>query len=170
MMIHWITAYVVMAVISVLLGLLVGGLPHKHPDGILKYFVSDAFGLPAALTFVVLVGMISIGLGFGRVYVVKDASNVSVNYSLGNPDYLFGDGQTASIQPHCVVNDTGQTLVLETVVYGTGEFKEDIFIKPNSAEQIDSGTIHYFFDNKPPNEIKSKGGYAIHRWLRYENK
>ena len=126
------------------------------------------------LAVVIFIGVISygaasIGIIVGRVYIVQEDGQIETHFAFGNPTYVTADGESHSLDPHCVVNNTPKEMLIESVVYGNGEFEDDMPIATYDFQKIDSpGVIHYFFSDKPPRSIEggSTGG-ASQLWLRY---
>lgn len=165
MMISWQTGIVLFALIGAVAGRIVAGSPRNHAGGMGKYLFGDRFGWTLILTFGILLTMASLGWGIGRVYIIHSSTDWSVNWTLGSPTFKFPNGNEVDIQPHAVINNTAESLVLENVIYGNGEYRDNVVILPNSANTFDHGVIHYFFDDHPPQSIQSKTGQATQWWL-----
>ena len=134
----------------------------KNPaaGGILGFFVGIG----------ILVYML---VGPSRVYVVTGEMEYDHYMVLGSPDFEMTDGQKVAVDiptGHClVINNTEKRIMIEEIIYGGHGFSPSPFqISGMKYDLVETGSIDYFFDDSPPDEISvSDGTDQVSKfWLR----
>lgn len=129
-----------------------------------------------------IIGGMMIVMMAGRAIVVSGDKEAGTFLVYGSPTYEFSNGYklklTMGSLEGYVLNDTDQELVLEKIVYTTSYFTDeylDVLIKPMSITKMPGTSVHYYFDDVPPDEIETSNssGDVKKYWLRtrqsYEN-
>jgi hypothetical protein len=111
-------------------------------------------------------------IGPSRLYVVSGDDEYAHYMVFGTPEYTIDGGATISVEigsGECfVINETSGDIVIEEIVYG-GIFGGDTdWIYPGEGEAVEGGSIHYFFDDEPPDQISVNDGTdeVTKLWLR----
>lgn len=118
----------------------------------------------------------------GRAVVVTGENEAGTYLVYGSPTYEFSNGfklkLTMKSLDAYVINDSDQELVLEKIIYTSSYSVEDyydVLIEPMSITKMPGTSVHYFFNDTPPDEIEtsSSSGDVTKYWLRsrdsYEN-
>ncbi len=136
--------------------------------------VGKQAGGGGVIGFFVAVALIIYGfIGPSRLYVVNGDKEYSHYMVFGSPEYQFDGGTTILVEiaggESFVINETKRDIVVEYVIYGGYGFGgETDWIYPNTGETVEKGTIDYFFDDEPPDEISvgEKTDEVVRLWLR----
>jgi len=127
--------------------------------------------------FVGIIFVFYIGFGLSRCYVVTGHNEYTHYLVLGEPEYDMKEGGTIKVAidgGECmVINDTEDDIIVEEVQYGGFSFSDNNnWIEANKAECVEGGSIDYFFDDEPPDEISvnSDSDEVIKLWLRHRRR
>lgn len=118
----------------------------------------------------------------GRAIVVTGENEAGTYLVYGSPTFEFSNGYKLKLSMKSlegyVLNDTEQELVLEKIIYTSSYSVEDyydVLIEPMSITKMPGTSVHYFFNDSPPDEIETSqsSGSVSKYWLRsrisYEN-
>lgn len=106
-----------------------------------------------------------------RVYILKDGNNYSHYLVYTSTEYNMSSGERVTINPPhgnmMIINDSETIYIVEEVIYGGYGFGGDTkWIDPNKNYIIEASRIDYFFENEPPDEIRTKSDEVSKYWLR----
>ncbi len=111
-------------------------------------------------------------LGPSRLYVVTGDEEYVHYLVFGATQYELPNGETINMEigsgEFFVINETDKPVVVEEVVYGAIFGGDTDWVYPMEGEPMVGGTVDYFFDNEPPDEISVDSGTdeVTRYWLR----
>lgn len=112
--------------------------------------------------------------GVSRVYIVTGDGEYEHYFVMFGPEYEMPNGEKGVLEmpyDYCfVINETDKPVIVEEIKYGGFSFGSSTkSVKAKNYEIIDSHKIFYFYDDKPPSEITTRGSSSdvvIRKWLR----
>ena len=172
--------------ISLTMGIVLGVLAGAAIFALLFFTLKSLKAGQKAGTIVGLIagalGGIMIVMMAGRAIVVTGDQKAGTYLVYGSPTYEFSNGYKLKLSMKSlegyVLNDTDQELVLEKIIYTSSYSVEDyydVLIEPMSITKMPGTSVHYFFNDSPPDEIETSqsSGDVSKYWLRsrisYEN-
>jgi hypothetical protein len=105
-----------------------------------------------------------------RAYVVTGETDCDEYIVFGSPEYEMTGGEKVTIaipSGQCmVINNTTDRVMVEEVVYGGYGFSPSPWqVSGMKYGFFETGTIDYFFENSPPDEISvSDGADEVSKW------
>ncbi|MDX2359708.1 MAG: hypothetical protein QNK23_02800 [Crocinitomicaceae bacterium] len=147
---------------------------------IVKRILGEKLGTNGVLITAALAGLIMIIYIKGSaptVIIIEDGYTINrfesfgeINYELTDGTFAtgtVGDGKTA------VINNSSDSLVIETVEYGDGDFTGNLprIMLPCSFHNVYiADEFNYYFDNEPPEEMLVEENKTLTvYWLRRMN-
>jgi len=128
----------------------------------------------ALIGFFLGIGLVfTLAFGSSRVYVVTGDGEYEHYMVMFGPEYEMPNGEKGILEmpyDYCfVINQTDKPVVIEEIKYGGYGFSGSTkWVKAKNYEIIDNHKIDYFYDNKPPSEISTRGSSSdetIRKWL-----
>lgn len=124
--------------------------------------------------FTGIILLFSLVFGSSRAYVVTGDGEYEHYMVLFGPEYEMPNGEQGILEmpyDYCfVINETEEPIVIEEVKYGGYGFSGSTkWVQPKDYQLIDNHKIDYFYDNKPPSEISTRGSSSdvvVRKWLR----
>ena len=109
--------------------------------------------------------------GAGRVVVIESSKEYGEYLVYGSPNYQFSNGYTLKLNMGAsqgfLINDTENQLVIEKYIYSNSNYNNsfDILCSPLSITKMPGAHISYFFNDRPPSEIRSNTDVTKY-WVR----
>ena len=104
------------------------------------------------------------------VYIVHGNDDYSTFAAYGTSVYKMYGGEEIQVHAHdqklLIINDSEVNLVLEKVVYGSFAFASTFDISAGNTHAAEISKIDYFFDDTPPESLKSNEKRIEQFWLR----
>ena len=142
-----------------------------------KWKKNSAIG--ALIGFFLGIGlMFTLIFGASRAYVITGDGEYDHYLVMFGPEYVMPNGEVGNLEmpyDYCfVINETEKDVVVEEVKYGGYGFSGSTkWVKAKNYEIIDNHKIFYFYDDKPPPEISTRGSSSdvvVRKWLRKKRK
>ncbi|MCG8573907.1 MAG: hypothetical protein MI810_03390 [Flavobacteriales bacterium] len=109
-----------------------------------------------------------------NVYIVHGKKEYSKYVLLGETSYEMENGggsvTLTNAMAECdLINDSGENIVIEEVIYGFG-FPDNVLLESGNSVHLERSNINHFFDDIPPETIEtsSTATAVVSLWVQME--